>query len=91
MGVKNPPKVGTILIMSQEAAHYNQNSQTATQKMPKAFFASDPGYRAIGLSGYRAIGLSGYRAIGLSGYRAIGLSGYRAIGLSGYRAIIHLS
>jgi hypothetical protein len=27
--------------MSQRTAHYNQNTQIATQKMPTAFFASD--------------------------------------------------
>jgi hypothetical protein len=30
-----------ILMMSQKTADYNQNPQIATQKMPKAFFATD--------------------------------------------------
>ena len=38
MGVENPPKDGIIVTMSLKAAYYNKNSQTATQKMPKAFF-----------------------------------------------------
>jgi len=41
-----------MLGFGSKTAHYNQNSHTPTQKMPKAFFVSDPGNRQQATGNY---------------------------------------
>jgi hypothetical protein len=67
-----------IIPMIRDFAHYNQNSQNASLKLPKAILSTSRN-QAIRQSGNQAIRQSGNQAIRQSGNQAIRQSGNQAI------------